>query len=92
MNTSSFLNIHTDIQFFIYLAGSKNLQLANIIATLSFIIDAALVGVVKHRIHKDTDGLAFGAFGNAVWLSLVAMILLWIALLPSCYRTVVSGR
>ncbi|KAJ7685088.1 pali-domain-containing protein [Mycena polygramma] len=53
--------------------------LAAILTTIAFLIDAILVGTVKSHVHKDTDGTVTLNWGNAVWLTLVAAILLWIA-------------
>lgn len=58
--------------------------LAALLATVVFILDCVFVGVTKHQIHKDTDGTLTLNWGNAVWMTLGAVVALWIALLGSC--------
>ncbi|KAJ7710011.1 actin cortical patch SUR7/pH-response regulator pali [Mycena rosella] len=49
------------------------------LTTIVFIIDVALVALVRKHVHNDTDGVLTLNWGNAVWLTLTAAILLWIA-------------
>ncbi|KAJ6547464.1 actin cortical patch SUR7/pH-response regulator pali [Mycena capillaripes] len=55
-----------------------------ILTTVVFLIDVILVAVVRKHVHKDTDGVLTLSWGNAVWMTLVAAILLWIANVGSC--------
>ncbi|KAJ7063202.1 pali-domain-containing protein [Mycena amicta] len=53
--------------------------LAAILTTIVFLIDVILVAVVRHKVHKDTDGVLTLTWGNATWITLAATILLWIS-------------
>ncbi|KAJ7156071.1 pali-domain-containing protein [Mycena crocata] len=55
-----------------------------VLTTIVFLIDVILVAVVRKHVHNDTDGVLTLAWGSAVWLTLVAAILLWIANVGSC--------
>ncbi|KAF7295021.1 hypothetical protein MIND_01040200 [Mycena indigotica] len=57
--------------------------LTAILTTIVFLIDVILVAVVRHRVHTDTDGVLTLNWGNAVWMTLTATILLWIAVIGS---------
>jgi len=54
------------------------------LTTVVFLIDCILVAVTRKHLHKDSDGLITLTWGNAVWMVLVAAILLWIANVGSC--------
>jgi len=54
------------------------------LTTIVFLIDVILVAVVRKHVHNDTDGVLTLSWGNAVWLTLTATILLWIANVGSC--------
>ncbi|KAJ6630692.1 actin cortical patch SUR7/pH-response regulator pali [Mycena sp. CBHHK59/15] len=58
--------------------------LTAILTTIVFLIDVILVAVVRNHVHKDTDGVLTLNWGNAVWMTLTATILLWIAMVGSC--------
>ncbi|EIN07466.1 pali-domain-containing protein [Punctularia strigosozonata HHB-11173 SS5] len=58
--------------------------LAALITTVVFLIDVILVAVVRHRVHKDSDGVLTLSWGNAVWMALGATVALWLSLLGSC--------
>ncbi|KAJ7109276.1 actin cortical patch SUR7/pH-response regulator pali [Mycena epipterygia] len=55
-----------------------------VLTTVTFLIDVILVAVVRKHVHSDTDGILTLNWGNAVWLTLTATILLWIANVGSC--------
>ncbi|KAJ7219178.1 pali-domain-containing protein [Mycena pura] len=55
-----------------------------VLTTVVFLIDVILVAVVRSKVHKDTDGLLTLTWGNAVWMTLAAAILLWVANVGSC--------
>jgi len=55
-----------------------------VLTTIVFLIDVILVAVVRGKVHKDTDGLLTLTWGNAVWMTLAATILLWVANVGSC--------
>ncbi|KAF7322896.1 hypothetical protein HMN09_00069100 [Mycena chlorophos] len=52
---------------------------AAIMASIVFIVDIVLVAIVGHRVHNDSHGELTMKWGNATWLTLVAAILLWVA-------------
>ncbi|KAJ7489811.1 pali-domain-containing protein [Mycena galericulata] len=58
--------------------------LTAVLTTVVFLIDVILVAVVRSHVHKDTDGALTLTWGNAVWMTLVATILLWIANVGAC--------
>ena len=66
--------------------------LAAVLTTLVFIIDCVLVGVAKSRIHNKTSGDAYAKYGNAEWLTLVAAILLWAAVVGACCGIIRARR
>ncbi|KAI0695934.1 pali-domain-containing protein [Cytidiella melzeri] len=55
-----------------------------LLSTLIFLIDVILVAIVRSHIKKDTDGIVSLTWGNAVWMTLAATILLWLALVSAC--------
>jgi xanthine/uracil permease len=55
-----------------------------ILTTIVFIIDVSLVAVVRSHVHKDTEGALTLNWGNAVWMTLAAVLLLWFANVGSC--------
>ncbi|KAJ6455677.1 pali-domain-containing protein [Mycena sanguinolenta] len=54
------------------------------LTTVVFLIDCIVVAVVRKSVHKASDGTLTLAWGNAVWMTLVAAILLWVANVGSC--------
>jgi len=66
--------------------------LASLFAFIAFVIDATFVGISRNHIKKDTDGVVTVSFGNAVWMTLAAMICLFIATMLSCVGCVRIGR
>ncbi|KAK7014948.1 actin cortical patch SUR7/pH-response regulator pali [Favolaschia claudopus] len=50
-----------------------------VLTTIVFLVDCILVAVVRHKVHQISDGILTLNWGNAVWMSLTAAILLWIA-------------
>ncbi|KAJ7470666.1 pali-domain-containing protein [Mycena latifolia] len=58
--------------------------LTAVLTTIVFLIDCILVAVVRKHVHNDTDGVLTLTWGNAVWLTLTATILLWVANVGSC--------
>ncbi|KAJ7663859.1 hypothetical protein DFH06DRAFT_335062 [Mycena polygramma] len=65
-------------QIFTWLAHGPGI-LATIITTIVALIDLIAVGTVQNKIHRDTAGFLTLNWGNAVWMTLVAAILLWVA-------------
>ncbi|KAJ7740708.1 pali-domain-containing protein [Mycena maculata] len=55
-----------------------------VLTTAVFLIDVILVAVVRKHVHNDTEGALTLSWGNAVWMTLVAAILLWIANVGAC--------
>jgi len=55
-----------------------------ILTTVVFLIDVVLVAVVRKHVHNETHGVLTLTWGNAVWMTLVAAILLWIANVGAC--------
>ncbi|KAJ7774722.1 pali-domain-containing protein [Mycena metata] len=55
-----------------------------ILTTLIFLFDVVLVAEVHKHIRADTDNVLDLKWGNAVWLTLTAAILLWVANVGSC--------
>ncbi|KAJ7172579.1 pali-domain-containing protein [Mycena filopes] len=55
-----------------------------ILTTIIFLIDVILVAEVHKHLRADTDNVLNLNWGNAVWLTLTAVILLWIANVGSC--------
>jgi len=66
-------------------------SLAALFATIAFLIDVILVGVVKHRVHNDTDGDVTLSWGNAVWMTLGAVIAILLAMLGAC-SGIIKGK
>ena len=64
----------------------------SLLSTIVFLIDVILVAVVRHSINKDSDGVIGLDWGNAVWLALVASVLLWIAEVCACLGVFVGRR
>ena len=63
-----------------------------LIATLTNILGAIiLVAIVRSHVKSDTDGMVTLNWGNAVWMTLGATILLWLGLL-SAVLGVFRGR
>jgi len=58
--------------------------LTAILTTVVFLIDVILVAVVRNHVHKDTNGALTLTWGNAVWMTLAATIILWIANVGAC--------
>ncbi|KAJ6596794.1 pali-domain-containing protein [Mycena vulgaris] len=58
--------------------------LTAVLTTIVFLIDVILVAVVRKHVHNDTDGVLTLTWGSAVWLTLTATILLWMANVGSC--------
>ncbi|KAJ7273613.1 actin cortical patch SUR7/pH-response regulator pali [Mycena haematopus] len=54
------------------------------LTTVVFLVDCIVVAVVRKKVHKASDGALNLTWGNAVWMTLVAAILLWIANVGSC--------
>ncbi|KAG8932365.1 hypothetical protein FRC01_014436 [Tulasnella sp. 417] len=57
---------------------------AALITTIVFIVDVVFVSIVKSKLKDHTDGAATANYGAAVWLVLVAALLLWVASLGAC--------
>lgn len=65
--------------------------LASIFTTITFIMD--IVFEVKARdAANDTKGLITVQYGNAVWMTMVAMIFLWFANVEACANLVRERR
>jgi len=58
--------------------------LATLTGTIVFIIDIAVVAVSQKDLKKATDDILDITWGNAVWMSLGALIGLWVACLGAC--------
>ncbi|EPQ58223.1 hypothetical protein GLOTRDRAFT_56964 [Gloeophyllum trabeum ATCC 11539] len=58
--------------------------LATLVTTAVFLIDVIAVAVVRTKVHNETDGDLWFAFGNAIWMTLGATIALWLSLLGAC--------
>ncbi|KAJ7905392.1 pali-domain-containing protein [Mycena olivaceomarginata] len=58
--------------------------LTAVLTTIVFLIDCIVVAVVRHKVHQASDGALTLNWGSAVWLTLTAAILLWIANVGSC--------
>ncbi|CAK5277452.1 unnamed protein product [Mycena citricolor] len=58
--------------------------LTALLTTILFLIDVILVALVRNRVKKDTDGAVNLNWGNAVWMTLAATVLLWIATVGAC--------
>jgi len=63
-----------------------------VLTTIVFLIDCILVAVVRKHVHKDSDGILTLTWGNAVWMTLVAALLLWIANVGSCAGVLGGNR
>lgn len=59
-------------------------SLAVAVTTIAFLVDVIVVGILKGKVRDDTDGLVLLNYGNAVWLTLVAAIALWLAIIGAC--------
>ncbi|KAG9046942.1 hypothetical protein FS837_003330 [Tulasnella sp. UAMH 9824] len=57
---------------------------AALLTTIVFIVDVVFVSIVKSKLKDHTDGAATANYGAAVWLVLVAAILLWVASFGAC--------
>ncbi|KAG8978465.1 hypothetical protein FRC05_010710 [Tulasnella sp. 425] len=57
---------------------------AALLTTIVFIVDVVFVSIVKSKLKNHTDGAATANYGAAVWLVLVAALLLWVASVLAC--------
>jgi len=64
---------------------------AAVLSSIVFIIDIVFCAIAKSKLHTKTQGIATVNWGNAVWLTLVAAILTWIAIVGACCG-VIRGR
>jgi hypothetical protein len=55
--------------------------LAALVTTAAFIANIAIVAIVRNRIRNDLDGAVTMDWGNAVWMTLGAVVALWLALI-----------
>lgn len=66
--------------------------LTALLSTIIFLIDVILVAIVRHRIKNDSDGIISLGWGNAVWMTLGATIVLWLALVSSALGVFVTRK
>lgn len=65
--------------------------LAALLTTVAFIINIVIVAIVRKRVRDTTDSLDF-TWGNAVWMTLGAMVALWIACIGALWGTCCGGK
>ncbi|KAF8212342.1 actin cortical patch SUR7/pH-response regulator pali [Mycena galopus ATCC 62051] len=50
------------------------------LTTVVFLIDCIVVATIRNTVHKASHGVLTLSWGNAVWMTLVAALVLWIAI------------
>ncbi|KAG9226397.1 hypothetical protein CCMSSC00406_0003276 [Pleurotus cornucopiae] len=58
--------------------------LAGLFTTVCFLIDVIFVAVVRDRIRDLSNDVLYVEYGNGVWMTLVAAILIWIGMVGAC--------
>lgn len=65
--------------------------LASLLTTIAFIIDLAAMKIIKHNIEKVSSGFHV-TYGSTTWLTMVAMILDWVATIFLCVNGIRGRR
>jgi len=54
------------------------------LTTIVFLVDIIVTSILRDKLRDATDGLVSVTYGNAIWLTLVAAIALWFAIIGAC--------
>lgn len=65
--------------------------LAALAATAAFVINIVIVAIVRNRLRVSSDGLNF-YWGNGIWMTLGAVVALWIAVIGAMWGVCCGGR